>query len=195
MLLLCPALHAQTFVNALHCFARPAAACTGRCSILIAGTPGGLLPLNPFTVPSLHCTPDAATVCVRGEGPVHALPHVQACVQVFMNTYPVCAPASPQEGGETAFPRNSEWYDPEIPKRLEAAGVQLSKCAQGHVAGGRWMAHVPCIQGHAQQVWRQDWGLCAMDLTNPATVFMCQTWQRNCIIPCVMVFSAHIRTC
>jgi len=39
-----------------------------------------------------------------------------------------------EEGGETAFPDGSVWSDPEIPKRLEAAGVQLSDCAKGHVA-------------------------------------------------------------
>lgn len=39
-----------------------------------------------------------------------------------------------EEGGETAFPHHSEWADPEIPKRLEAAGVKVSDCAKGHVA-------------------------------------------------------------
>jgi len=39
-----------------------------------------------------------------------------------------------EEGGETAFPHNSQWTDPDIPNRLEAAGVKLSECAKGHVA-------------------------------------------------------------
>ncbi|KAJ9522493.1 hypothetical protein QJQ45_008335 [Haematococcus lacustris] len=39
-----------------------------------------------------------------------------------------------EEGGETAFPQGSEWEDHSIPARLEAAGVQFSDCAKGHVA-------------------------------------------------------------
>ncbi len=35
-----------------------------------------------------------------------------------------------EEGGETAFPHNSVWYDPETPKKMGA----VSECARGHVA-------------------------------------------------------------
>eukprot|EP00798_Chlamydomonas_sp_ICE-L_P014663 gene14663-20698_t len=35
-----------------------------------------------------------------------------------------------EEGGETAFPKNSEWADPSIPERMG----QVSDCAKGHVA-------------------------------------------------------------
>ncbi|GIL53146.1 hypothetical protein Vafri_8817, partial [Volvox africanus] len=35
-----------------------------------------------------------------------------------------------EEGGETAFPQNSVWYDPSIPERMGP----VSECAKGHVA-------------------------------------------------------------
>ncbi|EFJ45289.1 prolyl 4-hydroxylase, partial [Volvox carteri f. nagariensis] len=35
-----------------------------------------------------------------------------------------------EEGGETAFPQNSVWYDPTIPERIGP----VSECAKGHVA-------------------------------------------------------------
>lgn len=38
-----------------------------------------------------------------------------------------------EEGGETAFPEKSQWIDPGMPAKLEAAGVKLSDCAKGHV--------------------------------------------------------------
>lgn len=38
--------------------------------------------------------------------------------------------ADVEEGGETAFPHNSEWSDPTLPAKLGP----FSKCAQGHVA-------------------------------------------------------------
>ncbi len=39
-----------------------------------------------------------------------------------------------EEGGETAFPHDSVWMDPTIPKKLEQSGVKISECAKGHVA-------------------------------------------------------------
>lgn len=38
--------------------------------------------------------------------------------------------ADTEEGGETAFPQNSEWIDPDLPSRLGP----FSSCARGHVA-------------------------------------------------------------
>ena len=35
-----------------------------------------------------------------------------------------------EEGGETAFPHDSEWTDPSIPERMG----KVSDCAKGHVA-------------------------------------------------------------
>ncbi|KAG2494063.1 hypothetical protein HYH03_007706 [Edaphochlamys debaryana] len=39
-----------------------------------------------------------------------------------------------EEGGETAFPHNSEWYDPALPAAIEKARGPFSECAKGHVA-------------------------------------------------------------
>ena len=36
-----------------------------------------------------------------------------------------------EEGGETAFPEQSEWYDPAVGARADAS---FSECAKGHVA-------------------------------------------------------------
>ncbi|KAG2494060.1 hypothetical protein HYH03_007704 [Edaphochlamys debaryana] len=39
-----------------------------------------------------------------------------------------------EEGGETAFPQGSVWYDPALPAAIEKAQGPFSECARGHVA-------------------------------------------------------------